>query len=41
MCKTPNQLNKHFGNINKNYYISNKCPYGDGKSSGKIKKIIQ
>jgi UDP-N-acetylglucosamine 2-epimerase (non-hydrolysing) len=41
MCKTPNQLNKHFGNINKNYYISNKCPYGDGKSSVKIKKIIQ
>jgi len=40
MCETPNSLNKHFGNINKNYYISNKCPYGDGKSSFKIKKII-
>lgn len=40
MCETPRLLKKHFGNVNKNYYISNKCPYGDGYSSIKIKDII-
>jgi len=40
MCETPDLLNKHFGNVNKNYYISNKCPYGDGYSSIYIKDIL-
>lgn len=40
LCPTPKELSKIFGLLNKNYYINNECPYGDGKSSIKIKNVI-
>lgn len=40
LCPSPKELNLKFGNLIKNYYINEKCPYGDGKSSLKIKNII-
>ena len=41
LCQKPANLSEIFGNLNKNYYINNKCPYGDGKSSYKILDIIE
>lgn len=41
MCHHPNQLKNLFWILKTNYYINNICPYGDGKSSFKIKKLIQ
>jgi len=40
ICKNPNELKEIFGELIDNYYINNKCPYGDGKSSIKIKNIL-
>ena len=40
MCKSPKDLQKLFGNLIKNYYINNTCPYGDGYSAKKIKEIL-
>lgn len=40
LCPSPNKLEEMFGKVINNYYINNKCPYGDGKSSFKIKKLI-
>lgn len=40
LCSTPKELSKIFDLLNKNYYIDNECPYGDGKSSIKIKNVI-
>jgi len=40
LCSSPKELNLKFGNLIKSYYINEKCPYGDGKSSLKIKNII-
>ena len=36
ICKTPEDLPFLFANINKNSYINEKCPYGDGHSSIKV-----
>lgn len=41
LCKTPNNLKKIFGEINKNPYINTKCPYGDGKTAEKVIKILK
>ena len=40
ICKSPNDLKSKFGELIDNYYIDTKCPYGDGKSSIKIKNIL-
>tara|TARA_Y100000034_G_C6897117_1_gene413840 strand:+ start:1212 stop:2204 length:993 start_codon:yes stop_codon:yes gene_type:complete len=42
LCSSPEELFEIFNylNINNNYYINNKCPYGDGKSSIKIKNLL-
>jgi UDP-N-acetylglucosamine 2-epimerase (non-hydrolysing) len=40
ICKSPNNLSKILGSLKENYYINNICPYGDGKSSIKIKNIL-
>ena len=40
ICKSPNDLKSKFGELIDNYYIDTKCPYGDGKTSSKIKNII-
>ena len=39
MCNSPMELKKLFGNLIENYYINNKCPYGDGQSAKRIKEI--
>ena len=36
----PKDLPKIFDLLKENYYIDNECPYGDGKSSIKIKNIL-
>jgi UDP-N-acetylglucosamine 2-epimerase (non-hydrolysing) len=41
LCPKPEELNVIFEKINKNYIINSNCPYGDGKSSLKIKNIIK
>jgi UDP-N-acetylglucosamine 2-epimerase (non-hydrolysing) len=41
LCPKPEELNVIFEKINKNYIINSNCPYGDGKSSLKIKSIIK
>jgi UDP-N-acetylglucosamine 2-epimerase (non-hydrolysing) len=41
LCPKPEELNIIFEKINKNYIINSHCPYGDGKSSFKIKDIIK
>ena len=41
ICPKPEELSFIFEKINKNYIISSHCPYGDGKSSFKIKDIIK
>lgn len=40
LCKSPNYLPDLFVKIEKDYYINNVCPYGDGKSAEKIISII-
>ena len=40
MCKSPKELHSLFEIINKNYSVDSECPYGDGKSSVKIKNIL-
>jgi len=40
MCQSPKELCGIFNNLEDNYKIEEKCPYGDGKSSVKIKKIL-
>ena len=40
ICKSPNDLKSKFGELIDNYYINTKCPYGEGKSSIKIKNIL-
>ena len=40
MCLKPKDLPKIFDLLKENYYIDNECPYGDGKSSIKIKNIL-
>lgn len=40
MCKSPKELHSLFEIINKNYSVDSECPYGDGKSSIKIKNIL-
>lgn len=40
ICNTPMELPLLFEIINKDYGINSECPYGDGKSSQKIKEIL-
>jgi UDP-N-acetylglucosamine 2-epimerase (non-hydrolysing) len=40
LCSKPQNLNSEFLKINNNFVISKKCPYGNGKSSQKILKIL-
>jgi UDP-N-acetylglucosamine 2-epimerase (non-hydrolysing) len=40
LCKSPNDFSDIFEHCFENYYIDSQCPYGDGKSSEKIIKII-
>jgi UDP-N-acetylglucosamine 2-epimerase (non-hydrolysing) len=40
MCDNPLDLSLMFNKINKNYIIDEKCPYGNGKSSKKISKLL-
>ena len=40
LCSSPNKLESKFGKLIENYYIDAPCPYGDGKSSFKIKSIV-
>lgn len=40
ICDNPTDLKLIFNKINKNYIIDEECPYGNGKSSQKIKKLI-
>lgn len=40
LCSSPDNLNKQFDLLIKDYRINSTCPYGDGQSSLKIKKII-
>ena len=40
MCQSPQELCGIFNNLEDNYEIKEKCPYGDGKSSIKVKKIL-
>lgn len=40
LCKHPKKLNVIFKMINKDYIINEDCPYGDGKSSERIVKIL-
>ena len=40
MCESPKELPFLFEIINKDYLVDSECPYGDGMSSKKIKKIL-
>ncbi len=40
LCPSPDELKNKFGRLIKDCYINMPCPYGDGKSSFKIKNII-
>lgn len=40
LCGNPNKLGELFGKLIENPYICEPCPYGDGKSAEKIKKIL-
>lgn len=40
LCQKPEELEHHFLKINNDFLISKKCPYGNGKSSKKILKIL-
>ena len=42
LCDNPDKLSYYVDSIaNNNFVITNKCPYGDGKSSEKIIKILR
>jgi len=42
LCNNPDKLSYYVDNIaDNNFVITNKCPYGDGKSSEKIIKILR
>ena len=40
LCKSPNDFHNIFEQCFENYCINSECPYGDGRSSEKIIKII-
>lgn len=40
ICRTPDKLSRIFESLKHNYKVDSECPYGDGKSSEKIAKII-
>lgn len=40
MCESPKELLSLFEVIKKDYTINSECPYGDGMSSKKVKKIL-
>ena len=40
LCQTPSELPRIFEYVNKHYQISAKCPFGDGKASERISKIV-
>jgi len=40
LCSSPGELFEIFDYINKNYYINTSCPYGDGKTSKKLIKLL-
>ena len=40
MCKSPDYIFRIFDHLYYNHEVNNECPYGDGKSSIKIAKII-
>jgi UDP-N-acetylglucosamine 2-epimerase (non-hydrolysing) len=40
LCEHPNDLIDIFVKLEKDFYINQKCPYGDGKSSEKIISIL-
>lgn len=40
ICESPNKLRDLFAEVNSDPYIKEECPYGDGKTSEKIKLII-
>ena len=40
MCESPKELTVLFEIINKDYTVNSECPYGDGKSSKKISKLL-
>jgi UDP-N-acetylglucosamine 2-epimerase (non-hydrolysing) len=41
LCGTPDKLENMFDELITNYEINEDCPYGDGKSSEKIIKILE
>jgi UDP-N-acetylglucosamine 2-epimerase (non-hydrolysing) len=41
LCKKPSELKKLFGSLKENSYICEPCPYGDGKTSEKVLKILR
>jgi UDP-N-acetylglucosamine 2-epimerase (non-hydrolysing) len=41
ICESPQKLESLVYKINENYYINEKCPYGDGYSSEKIIKLLK
>jgi UDP-N-acetylglucosamine 2-epimerase (non-hydrolysing) len=41
VCETPEKLSDLFCELEKNPYICKPCPYGDGKASEKIYKILK
>ena len=40
LCPSPSDLKILFDKLKEDYYIDNKCPYGDGKTSEKILNIL-
>jgi UDP-N-acetylglucosamine 2-epimerase (non-hydrolysing) len=40
LCKTPSELENLFVKLEKNSYICEPCPYGDGYAANKIKNIL-
>jgi len=41
LCKNPENLKKFVEEVNKNYFINEECPFGDGYSFLKIKKVLK
>lgn len=41
MCQVPDELPALFGNLIKDVYIVNECPYGDGYSASRIRTILE
>tara|TARA_R110001592_G_scaffold223386_1_gene478836 strand:- start:5111 stop:6097 length:987 start_codon:yes stop_codon:yes gene_type:complete len=40
ICESPQELCRIFDDLKDNYKIEEECPYGDGRSSAKVKKIL-